>query len=147
MHFRGGRKHEQEPESERKVAVVWRCPACGMPQDRAYEECPHCGVVVAKAATMSPQRSWSPPPSGYRVESTASDLPPRWPIVIISVLALLVVGGLLLKWMSHGRHKPSFSSSVPATGAVQTFTTATFDSEVKEASKSMPVLAMFYADW
>jgi len=28
--------------------IVWRCPACGMPQSHPCEECPQCGVIVAK---------------------------------------------------------------------------------------------------
>ncbi|HMK35557.1 MAG TPA: zinc ribbon domain-containing protein [Desulfomonilaceae bacterium] len=27
---------------------VWRCPACRMPQSHPYEECPQCGIIVAK---------------------------------------------------------------------------------------------------
>ncbi len=33
----------------------WTCPACRMPQNRPHEECPQCGVIVAKYATV--QRS------------------------------------------------------------------------------------------
>ncbi|MBI4963550.1 MAG: ankyrin repeat domain-containing protein [Desulfomonile tiedjei] len=28
--------------------IVWKCPACGMPQSHPCEECPQCGVIVAK---------------------------------------------------------------------------------------------------
>jgi hypothetical protein len=28
--------------------IAWECPACGSPQTRAYDECPNCGVIVAK---------------------------------------------------------------------------------------------------
>jgi rubrerythrin len=27
---------------------AWTCPACGRPQPQEYEECPVCGVIVAK---------------------------------------------------------------------------------------------------
>lgn len=30
------------------LELVWKCPACGHPQHRVYEECPVCGVVAAK---------------------------------------------------------------------------------------------------
>jgi hypothetical protein len=26
----------------------WKCPACGMPQSRKFQECPQCGVIVYK---------------------------------------------------------------------------------------------------
>jgi hypothetical protein len=28
--------------------VQWRCPSCGTVQNKVYEECPHCGIIVAK---------------------------------------------------------------------------------------------------
>jgi uncharacterized membrane protein YebE (DUF533 family) len=39
------------PEStvdKQTTAVVWRCPACHMPQFKEYDECPQCGVIVSK---------------------------------------------------------------------------------------------------
>ena len=30
------------------VEVAWKCPACGMPQTKQSDECPDCGVIVAK---------------------------------------------------------------------------------------------------
>jgi rubrerythrin len=34
--------------SEKCIAIVWECPACGVPQTQAYDECPRCGVVPTK---------------------------------------------------------------------------------------------------
>ncbi|MBI5251724.1 MAG: hypothetical protein HY912_19705 [Desulfomonile tiedjei] len=31
-----------------KSAITWRCPACNMPQFREFDECPQCGIIVAK---------------------------------------------------------------------------------------------------
>jgi hypothetical protein len=28
--------------------IVWKCPSCGSPQTRMYDECPNCGVIVTK---------------------------------------------------------------------------------------------------
>lgn len=39
-------KKHQASQAIRKV--VWHCPACRRPQQREYEECPVCGVIVAK---------------------------------------------------------------------------------------------------
>ena len=118
-----------------------------MPQNRAYEECPHCGVIVAKAAAMSQQGFRDPPPSAYRVESGSSALPSRWPIIVLSVLAVVVVGGLLLKWSSQSKLKKSIGISTTASAGVRTFASSNFDADVKDASKTMPVLVMFDADW
>lgn len=34
--------------SEKSIAIAWECPACGIPQPKAYDECPRCGVIAAK---------------------------------------------------------------------------------------------------
>ena len=34
--------------SEKSIAIAWECPACGVPQTQAYDECPRCGVIAAK---------------------------------------------------------------------------------------------------
>jgi rubrerythrin len=34
--------------SEKSIAIAWKCPACGVPQNQAYDECPRCGVVATK---------------------------------------------------------------------------------------------------
>jgi len=138
----------QEPMTTRaEASVAWRCPACGKAQPRAYEECPHCGVIAAKAATASfPGRAY---PQSYRSEipQAASNHAGRWTVVLVSIVALVVVGGALLKRSSSKASKASLSAPTPVAESVRRFTTATFDGEVKHASKSMPVLVMFYADW
>lgn len=46
-------------ESAKKTArrtlheAVWKCPACARPQPGEYEECPVCGVIVAKFKSKS----------------------------------------------------------------------------------------------
>ncbi len=36
------------PSSQTGTRVVWVCPACEMPQNKEFEECPQCGVIVTK---------------------------------------------------------------------------------------------------
>jgi hypothetical protein len=36
------------PAPDTSVRIAWKCPSCGSPQTRAYDECPNCGVIVAK---------------------------------------------------------------------------------------------------
>ncbi len=33
---------------DRTVNLAWKCPACGKPQSREYDECPDCGVIITK---------------------------------------------------------------------------------------------------
>jgi len=37
-----------DESASRPSATVWKCPACGKEQKQKYEECPTCGIVVAK---------------------------------------------------------------------------------------------------
>ncbi len=142
-------KLRQEPDfTKSEIPIRWRCPACGTPQTRAYEECPQCGVIVAKASAMSLPPGH--PESQSRHDSThesAPGLSNRWAVVIVSVLAFLVVGGILLTWSSHKATQPSISATAAGSGSVHTFTTANFERDVKDTSNNMPVLITFYADW
>ncbi len=45
------KRHDLEKRtlmSEKSIAIAWECPACDIPQPKAYDECPRCGVVAAK---------------------------------------------------------------------------------------------------
>ena len=45
------KEHELQARSSATsagVRIAWKCPACGTPQTRAYDECPNCGVIVVK---------------------------------------------------------------------------------------------------
>ena len=37
--------------------VAWRCPACQMPQMRVFDECPECGVIVARFSNKKTQKT------------------------------------------------------------------------------------------
>ncbi len=49
-----GRKRRDGPDATVELkamppeAEAWRCPACDRPQPHPYDECPVCGVIVAK---------------------------------------------------------------------------------------------------
>jgi rubrerythrin len=45
IHSGNGRKTKTESPPEQEA---WTCPACGRSQAQEYEECPVCGVIVAK---------------------------------------------------------------------------------------------------
>ncbi len=138
----------KEPDvSKSEGLITWRCPVCGTPQTRTFEECPQCGVIVAKASGTSLQGHPHPQAQQHDALDNGSGLSNRWAVVIVSIIAFLVIGGIVLKWSSHKATQPSISTAPAGSGGVHTFTTANFEREVKDASNTMPVLIMFYADW
>jgi hypothetical protein len=40
-----------------KQGRVWRCPACHMPQAHEFDECPQCGIIVAKYELRHPKEA------------------------------------------------------------------------------------------
>ncbi len=50
-----------------KEGHLWRCPACQMPQSHEFEECPQCGIIVAKYEQRHPKEV-PPPQSDQLVE-------------------------------------------------------------------------------
>ena len=41
--------HTEHAAAEGSVPVEkWKCPACGLPQLKEFEECPQCGIIVSK---------------------------------------------------------------------------------------------------
>jgi hypothetical protein len=43
-----------------KEGRVWRCPACRMPQAHEFDECPQCGIIVAKYELRRPREEVEP---------------------------------------------------------------------------------------
>jgi hypothetical protein len=43
-----------------KEGQVWHCPACHMPQSHEFEECPQCGILVAKYELLHPKEVQAP---------------------------------------------------------------------------------------
>jgi len=63
-------------------------------------------------------------------------------VIIVSVLALLLVGGLIIAWSVYQKGDDSQRGV-----AIKDFTDENFEVEVVEVSKKQPVLVDFYADW
>jgi RNA polymerase subunit RPABC4/transcription elongation factor Spt4 len=63
-----------------KKGAAWHCPACHMPQAHEFEECPQCGIIVAKFKGKFPQE---PEPSGTKnkPEQEFIEVPPEEPEV------------------------------------------------------------------
>jgi hypothetical protein len=141
-----GELERRMAESETAIEYAWKCPACGKSQIRVYEECPDCGVI---SATVSPRRlkEHSHPQSyNYETHDVNSGLRTRWPVILVTILTLLVVGGAILKWSSYIPIKVSIHTFESIPENIRSFTAANFERDVEDASKTMPVLIMFYAD-
>lgn len=124
---------------------TWTCPACGISQDREYDECPKCGIVARKvSATRLPPPYRTPRHSSYESREESHEKIPKSGLafLIIGAVVIVIIGVLMFRSGSDKKTTTTASS-----GPVQNFTTANFETEVKEMSKTMPVLVMFYADW
>jgi hypothetical protein len=61
-----------------KKGAAWHCPACHMPQAREFEECPQCGIIVAKYKGKFPQEPEAPGMDGSQ-EQEFIEVPPPQP--------------------------------------------------------------------
>lgn len=43
-----------------KKGTEWHCPACHLPQAHEFDECPQCGIIVAKFKGKVPQEPEAP---------------------------------------------------------------------------------------
>jgi thioredoxin 1 len=64
-------------------------------------------------------------------------------IIIITIVAVLLAGGLIIVWSAHQRE----DVEQRVTTNLKDFSDENFEKEVVEASKNTPILVDFYADW
>jgi thioredoxin 1 len=64
-------------------------------------------------------------------------------IIIATVIAFLLIGGLIIVWSAYQKSDLETRVSVD----IKDFSDENFEQEVVEASKSFPILVDFYADW
>lgn len=129
----------------------WRCPACDTTQTESFDECPICGVVVSKIRNLNRNE----PALAPSWDTSNAKKPARgsrwWVPVAVSVFLFVLVGGLFLQWAMHRGSStsgtPRASRSPTDSGTLKKFTSANFNSEVVEVSRTVPVLVEFYADW
>ena len=61
-----------------KGGHVWQCPACHMPQSHEFEECPQCGIIVAKYELLHPKEVLPPQKDEFvevPADSPGKDIP------------------------------------------------------------------------
>lgn len=127
----------------------WTCPLCGADFSERFEECPKCGAVAAKAEAMHHMAHGLPRHHHEPYEETSTASSNQWGTVALSFAVMAVIGVAIVAWSSYrstnssisGRGGESYSS-----GMIKRFTIDSFDSEVIDASQSVPVLVEFYAD-
>lgn len=64
-------------------------------------------------------------------------------VIIATVIAFLLIGGLIIVWSAHQRS----DVDKQVASYLKDFSDENFEKEVVEASKSHPILVDFYADW
>lgn len=61
-----------------KKGNAWHCPACRMPQAHEFDECPQCGIIVAKFKGKFRQEQ-GPPATENSQEQEFIEVPPDEP--------------------------------------------------------------------
>jgi hypothetical protein len=114
------------PQPQQARGFLWHCPACQTGRDSEFDECPACGVVVAKFLSRQAVKE----SAAGQISETMQYGPGRasigWSPVVWTVLAALVVGGGLLSWALHR------AGNAPHTAAVSTGIAANTVTEVAE---------------
>ncbi len=47
-------------QPQEAITISWKCPGCGMPYSREFDECPSCGIIVSKYLKVQQQRKQYP---------------------------------------------------------------------------------------
>lgn len=59
----------------RATPITWKCPACGAPQTRTFDECPNCGVIVSKFRGRHEELEYHRPERGGSFTAPAAGAP------------------------------------------------------------------------
>jgi hypothetical protein len=82
-----------------KEGHIWYCPACYMPQSHEFQECPQCGIVVAKYELQHPKKAL-PPQENQFLEIPATG--PEEDVADSTVQGLTVEGAAALRCPACG---------------------------------------------
>lgn len=69
------------PLAQQTVEVVWTCPKCKTAQPREFDECPQCGVIVAKFLSKKKEET-TPEPAAPPERDTPPEAAPDTPIPV-----------------------------------------------------------------
>lgn len=104
-------KEPEEPSPKPSATHV--CPACGMPQDHEFDECPQCGVIVSKY--LGPDEPYSVADQHIADASSNKSLAKNLLAGVIAVAAIVLLGALAIwLWPSGSADKgPSAGAAGP----------------------------------
>jgi hypothetical protein len=136
----------QDPAAHEQ-RTTWSCPACGVTQSHAMEECPRCGIVVSKFSDRKLVDAHCRPIRANRHTDSSAGHRTTWITVVVSVLLCLALGGALLKW-TGGTHREEVKLTQgpeQVSSGLKRFTYENLEQEVVAVSKTQPVIVEFYS--
>ena len=81
----------------------WQCPACSRWQSKAYEECPSCGIVVAKFVSGQADDVRPSGPARTLEEVPAATIAgTNWRMVVAVAVVLAILGYGIIRWIDFG---------------------------------------------
>ncbi len=122
-----------------------RCPACHASQDKAVDECPVCGLIVAKFVSRQAESS-RPVESIGSPHSSESDKPDRnrsLPAAIIA-LVVIVMAGALFMWSTRPTERMPEMASVGTASEIPKETetkTVNIEEPTQETGEDQPAPA------
>ena len=144
------RKALPKPERTRPQPAridPWACPFCGAEFPQRHDECPKCGAIAAKIASRPYPGPRMQPSRFDRQEETESSSS-QWVTVGLSAGMLVLIGVVIVSWAAYrSNNKTGVSQAAYRSGGIKTFTADNFNTDVVDASKNVPILIEFYADW
>jgi hypothetical protein len=123
------------------------CPACGYTQSDIMDECPSCGIVLAR---LGHRQRLSGEQKSIRTnweEQTHHGKGKTWVAIAATVFLCLILGIALIKWTTGQRPPEEKVAQGQPQGAttLKKFTYDKLQQEVVDVSRKEPVLIEFYA--
>lgn len=93
--------------TEEPTLTVWKCPACGKPQTREYDECPECGVIAARflARQKESRNRENTPASGGKATASTGEAPKDYRAALflgmLGIVTLIDLGTCAASGFSH----------------------------------------------
>jgi Thioredoxin len=120
---------KRRPVPETAIRMVWKCPACGTPQPREYEECPQCGIITAKyTAQGNDDYRFSHESANYETESD-TNIGNKVVVIAVSIVVFISLGAAFLKYTSNTEPDRTAVTKRSTPRSVQTFTSSNFENE------------------
>jgi thioredoxin 1 len=132
-----GSESSNAPDNEEPVDRRWRCPACDTPQLTEMSECPACGIIVAKYIAARDKADGSVNMSYAIHGAYASSDSNNWMSVLVSVVAIILVGVAVITWSTHRSSRKTGTAKLyqPQTRTARQFAQKTAPAEETSADE------------